>query len=69
MMRSTHILTLISAVLIGSFSNVFGQENNVTIRTTGDRTVEDAHRLNTQPKILYTFFTIPTTSYPLLSIN
>ncbi|MNJ88879.1 hypothetical protein D3C87_64370 [compost metagenome] len=70
MKRGTSNLTLISALLIGSFSTVFGQGgNNVTIHTTGTRTLEDAHRLNSQPKILDTVFPIPTTSYPLLSIN
>ncbi len=70
MKRSTHILTLVSAVLIGSFSNVFGQnDNDVIINATGIRSVENASRLNSQPKILDTIFPIPTTSYPLLSIN
>lgn len=68
MKRSTHIVTLIGAVLIGSFSNVFGQ-NDIIINVIGDRSVEDAHRQTSQPKILDTVFPIPTTSYPLLSIN
>lgn len=68
MKRSTQIVTLIGAVLIGSFSNVFGQ-NDIIINVIGDRSVEDAHRQTSQPKILDTVFPIPTTSYPLLSIN
>ncbi|MDF3028278.1 MAG: hypothetical protein K0S23_2585 [Fluviicola sp.] len=68
MRRVTHILTLIGAVLIGSFSTVFGQ-NDIIINASGNRSVEDAHRLNSQPKILDTVFPIPSTSYPLLSIN
>ncbi len=48
----------------------FGQGgNNIVITTTGDRSVESAHRLSTQPKILDTVFPVPTTNYPLLSIN
>jgi hypothetical protein len=69
MKRHTHIVALIGAVLIGSFSTVFGQENNLTIETTAERSIETAYRLNTQPKILDTVFPIPSTSYPLLSIN
>ena len=71
MKRSTHILTLVSAVLIGSFSQVFGQNDgtDVIFQATGVRNVEPASRLNSQPKILDTVFPIPSTSYPLLSIN
>ncbi|AEA43578.1 TonB-dependent receptor [Fluviicola taffensis] len=70
MKRGTHILTLVSAVLIGSFSNLFGQEGNeVILVTEGNRSIETAYRQTSQPKILDTVFPTPTTSYPLLSIN
>lgn len=67
MNRSKNCFALISACLIGS--TVFGQGNVVDIITTGDRSVETAHRLNSQPKVLDTVFPTPTTSFPLLSIN
>ncbi|MND79611.1 hypothetical protein D3C87_07080 [compost metagenome] len=67
MKRSKNCFTLIGACLIGS--TVFGQGNVVDIITTGDRSIEIAHRLNSQPKILDTVFPTPTTSFPLLSIN
>lgn len=68
MKRNKNCFTLIGACLIGS--TVFGQGGNfVDIITTGDRSIEIAHRLNSQPKILDTVFPTPTTSFPLLSIN
>jgi hypothetical protein len=44
-------------------------QNNIVISTTGDRTVENAHRMTSQPKILDTVFPTPTANFPLLSIN
>lgn len=66
MTRNKNCFALISACLIGS--TIFGQ-NDVILITTGNRSVETAYRLNTQPKILDTVFPTPTTSFPLLSIN
>ncbi len=67
MKRNKNCFTLISACLIGSA--VFGQGNDVILITTGNRSVETAYRLNSQPKVLDTVFPTPTTSFPLLSIN
>jgi hypothetical protein len=70
MNRSTYILSVLTALFIGTFSPVFAQVNNdVIIPATGNRSVETPSRLNSQPKVLDTVFPIPTTSYPLLSIN
>ena len=66
---NTNKLLVLSALFIGSVSTVFGQGNEVIINTTGSRTVENASRLNAQPKVLDTVFPVPTTSFPLLSIN
>lgn len=43
--------------------------NNIVITTTGDRSVESAHRMSSQPKVLDTVFPSPTTNFPLLSLN
>ncbi len=69
MKGNTNRLLVLSALFIGTFSTVFGQGNEVIINTTGSRTVENASRLNSQPKVLDTVFPVPTTSFPLLSIN
>jgi hypothetical protein len=69
MNRNTSILSVLTTLFIGTFSPVFGQGNDVIIPATGNRSVETASRLNAQPKVLDTVFPIPTTSYPLLSIN
>ncbi|MGV3610818.1 MAG: hypothetical protein ACO1N0_07715 [Fluviicola sp.] len=71
MNRSIVIVSALTALFIGTFSNVFGQGGgaNLDFNATGKRAVETASRLNSQPKVLDTVFPIPTTSYPLLSIN
>lgn len=68
MKKSLFIFALFSTILTGTHLYAQGG-NQIVITTTGDRTVEDAHRLTSQPTILDTVFPTPNTSYPLLAIN
>lgn len=60
-------IILFAILVLKSIS--WSQGNTIVIVTTGDRTVEPAHRRTAQPKILDTVFGVPSTQYPLLSIN
>lgn len=67
--NKNYFILIGTCLIIGSAAFGQGPGNVVDIITTGDRSVETANRLNSQPKILDTVFPTPTTSFPLLSIN